>query len=232
MNDSSRSFVGRDKETKRLRQCHRDRRHVLIVGPAGIGKTALLREMHHYLPLLLCQETSSLRRICESLERQLGWTHRNMSVIERKNRLLPYLARRGQLLALDGVSLTPPRVARFIANLIERVPVWIAARSAQPKEIGAVWEYLYRFERVELGPFSLNETAALIKNTISAGRLPTLSRNHVSRLHSLAKGSPRVLEELFIELASREYELDDSFDRTLLDLDRRIHNAAAIVAGI
>jgi MoxR-like ATPase len=38
MNDKSRSFVGRDKEIKQLRQCHRDRRHVLIIGSAGIGK--------------------------------------------------------------------------------------------------------------------------------------------------------------------------------------------------
>jgi hypothetical protein len=230
--DETRSFVGREKEIGRLRQCHRNRCHLLIVGPAGIGKTALVRRAQQDWPLLLCEEPSSLRRICESLERQLGWTHRNMTVVERKNRLLPYLARRDELVVFDGVSLTPPRVARFIANLIERVPVWVACRSAQPKEIGAVWEYLYRFEHVELGPFSPNETAALIKTTISAGRLPTLLRNHVSRLHRLAKGNPRVLEELFIELASREYELDNSFGRNLLDLDRRIHNAVATVTGI
>lgn len=226
--NESRSFVGREREIEQLRRSYAERRHVLIIGPAGVGKTALIRHAQQYCPLLLCEETSSLRRICESLERQLGGTHRKMNVVERKNRLLPYLARRNEPVAFDSVALTPPRVARFIAHVAERIPVWIGGRSDQPKEIGAVWEYLYRFERIEIGPLSVSETGALIRNTISPRRLPTLSRNHISQLHRLAKGNPRVLEELVIELASREYRLDGSFDRKLLDLDRRIHNAAAM----
>lgn len=43
--------------------------------------------------------------------------------------------------------------------------------------------------------------------------------------------NPRVLEELLIELAAREYRLENSFGRKLLDLDRRIHNAAVITAA-
>lgn len=226
--NGNRSFAGREKEVEQLRRSYAERRHVLIVGPAGIGKTALIRHAQQYCPLLLCEDTSSLRRICESLERQFGWAHRKMNVVERKNRLFPYLAQRRQLVVFDGVSLTPPRVARFIANLIERIPVWIACRSARPKEIGAVWEHLYRFEPIELGPLSPNEIGALLKSTMSAGRLPALSRNHVSKLHRLAKGNPRVLEELLTELAAREYRLDDSFARKLLDLDRRIRNVVVL----
>jgi predicted ATPase len=228
---SSGLFVGRKKEIEQLRAACGARRHVLIVGPAGIGKTALLRHVRQHSPLLLCEETSSLRRICESLERELGWTHRNMNVIERKNRLLSYLARRNELVVFDGVALTPPRVAQFIARLAERIPVWIACRSTQPKEIGAVWEHLYRFDRLELAPFSLNETTALLEPTIGTGRLATLSKNHISQLHRLAKGNPRVLEEMLIELASREYQLENVFARKLLDLDRRIHNATAIASA-
>jgi ABC-type phosphate/phosphonate transport system ATPase subunit len=93
MNDS-RSLVGREREIEQLRRSYAERRHMLIVGPAGIGKTALIRHAQQYCPLLLCEDTSSLRRICESLERQFGWTHRKMNVVERKNRLFPYLARR------------------------------------------------------------------------------------------------------------------------------------------
>ena len=224
---TDRSFVGRKKEIEQLRRSYAARLHVLIVGPAGIGKTALFREMRHYFPFLLCEETSSLRRICESLERQLGWAHRNMNVFERKNRLLPYLARRGEVIVLDSVALTPPRVARFIAGLVEHVPVWIACRSTQRKEIGAVWEHLYRFERVELAPLSLSETGALLRYATSTGGLPALSRNHILHLHRRGKGNPRVLEELLMELASREYELENPFARKLLDLDRRIHTVTA-----
>lgn len=132
------AFIGREKEIANLRRFYESRTHLLIVGPAGVGKSALLHYVRQFFPLLLCEETSSIRRICEGLERQLGWTHREMNVVERKNRLLPYLLRRAQPIALDGVAATPPRVARFIARLCERVPVWISCRSAQLKELGAV----------------------------------------------------------------------------------------------
>lgn len=223
-------FVGRDKEIQVLLHAYRARRHVLIVGPAGIGKTALLRHAQNQLRLVVCEETSSLRRICESLERHFGWTHRNMNVIERKNRLLPYLARRAQSVALDSVALTPPRIARFIHHLIERVPVWIACRSSQAKQIGAVWQHLHHFERIDLPPILRNDTAGLIRSAISAGRVAPSAANHIAKLHRIARGNPRVLEELLIELSSRDYDLDDSFDGKLLDLDRRIHHAAALSA--
>lgn len=224
-------FVGREKQVAALRDFHAARSHVLIIGPEGVGKSALLRHVRQFFPILLCEETSSIRRICEGIERQLGWTHSEMNVVERKNRLLPYLERRAQTVVLDGVTASPPRVARFIARLCERVPVWMSCRSADPKELGAVWEQLFRFERFDLGPFTARETNAFLDQ--AAKRNPALHLTSVQKtqLHRLAKGNARVLEELLIELGAREYQLDESFDRKLLDLDRRIHNAANLASA-
>src|SRR5207247_4760665 len=110
--DKSFAFFGRDEEIEQLRSSHALRKHVLIVGPAGIGKTALLRQIRQQSPLLICEDTSSLRRICDSVERQLSWTHYKLNVIERKNRLLAHLERRGKPVAFDHVARTAPRVAR------------------------------------------------------------------------------------------------------------------------
>src|SRR5439155_2476922 len=110
-------LFGRGKEIDQLLSLYASRKHVLIVGPAGIGKTALLRQARRHCPLLLCEETSSLRRICGSVERQLGWSHHKLDVIERKNRLLVYLERRGEPVAFDHVAHTLPRVARFVERL-------------------------------------------------------------------------------------------------------------------
>jgi hypothetical protein len=221
---ADRPFVGREKEIEQLRRSHAEHHHVLIVGATGIGKTALLQEARRHVSILLCEETTSLGKICERLEQQLDWTHRNMNVIERKNRLLPYLARRGELIAFDSVARTPPRVARFIARLAECIPIWIACRSDQRKAIGAVWEYIYRFERIEIGPFSLGETVKFVQSAIGAGRLSPLSHKSIAQLHRLSNGNPRVLGELLVELARREYRMDESFAHKLLDLDRRIHH--------
>jgi hypothetical protein len=216
------AFFGRQELIEKLRRLYAERKHVLIVGPEGIGKTALLRQVNQSCPIFLCEESSSLRRICDSLERQLGWARYKLNVVERKNRLLIYLERRGEPVAFDQAALIPPPVARFIGHLGGHIPVWIACRSDQRKEIGRVWEYLYRFTRIELLPLTRIETSALIEHAVARGKIQADAREHSAYLHQLSKGVPRVLEELLMELAARKYKIDSSLGRHLLDLDRRI----------
>ena len=128
------AFAGRESELDQLHALFAQRRSVLIIGPAGIGKSALLNEVRSRTPLIVCEDTSKLGRICDGLERQLGWNHPRLTVIERKNRLLAYFERRSQLIAFDHVAHTPPRIARFMARLSQHVPVWIACRSEMPHD--------------------------------------------------------------------------------------------------
>lgn len=222
MNKSFR-FFGRERTIDELRALYDLRRHVLIVGPAGIGKTAVLRQIQRRCLALVCEETSNLRRICDSFERQLGWSRHKPNVIENKNRLLAYLIRRGEPIVFDHVARTAPRVARFIAHLAEQTPVWIACRSDQPHEVGHIWPELYKFTRVELLPLAESETRVLIERAVTQGNIQEDARKHAHELHRMSGGNPRILEELLTELAAREYKIDSSFGLELLDLDRRIH---------
>jgi hypothetical protein len=217
------AFFGRAREIDQLRGLYVLRKHAVIVGSAGVGKTALLGQIRQHCALVICEETSSLRRICHSLERQLGWTHHKLNVIERKNRLLAYLIRRDEPVAFDHVAHTVPRVARIIAHLAEKIPVWIACRSDRAHDIGHVWPELYKFVRIELLPLTETETRMLIDEAVAQGNIQANARKHVDELHRMSGGNPRILEELLIELAAREYKIDSSFGLDLLDLDRRIH---------
>lgn len=226
--NKSLSFYGREREIEQFRQLYADHHNALLVGPAGIGKTALLRQVRQICPLLLCEETSSLRRICDGLERDLGWRHRKLNVIEQKNRLIDYLARRGETVVFDHVALTPPRVARFMAHLAARIPVWIACRSALAADIGRVWEHLAHFETIELPPLTADETRALLEASADAGHIQADARAHAPQMHQMCKGNPRLLEELLIELSARNYQMDSTFGRHLLGLDRRIHELPVV----
>jgi hypothetical protein len=229
--NKSLAFFGREKQLAALRDLYALRKSVAIVGPAGIGKTALLREMRQSCPLLICEDSLSLRRICDSLEAQLGWAHRKLNVVERKNRLLAYLHRRGEPVAFDHVVSIVPRVAHFIAMLNEHIPIWLACRSTRRDAIGHLWEYIYDFARVEIPPLTFPEAQRLISAAAEARNIQEDAGGHARELFALSQGNPRILEELLIELGAREYEMDSSFGLNLLDLDRRIHAITQGAAG-
>jgi DNA polymerase III delta prime subunit len=207
---------------RRLRTAYSERKNVLLIGPAGIGKTTVLLQISRETSLQICDDPSSLGCLCDSLEQRLGWNHGKLSLIERKNRLLRYLEQQHEPVAFDHVAMVPPRVARFIAHLAQHIPVWIACRSDQRKEIGHVWEYLYSFSRIDIPPLNLAETSAAIQHAVASGTIQTDAVRHTVDIHHISKGIPRILEQLLLELANRRYRMDRSFGLNLLELDRQI----------
>ena len=66
------SFVGREREITQLGALHAQRKHVLIIGPAGVGKSALVERLREQLTLLVSSKSAHLGGICEGIEPQLG----------------------------------------------------------------------------------------------------------------------------------------------------------------
>src|ERR1700724_1745904 len=205
------SFAGRNSELEQLRTLYLQGRHVLIVGPTGIGKTALLNEFRTRAPLLICKDTSKITSICSGLEQELGRSHHGVSVFERKSRLLAHFEKLGEPLAFDHVTHTSQGIARFMARLCQHVPVWIACRSEMPYKIGRIWEHLSQFVQLHLSPLKKSDTRILISQVIGSGALHSDIINHVDALYRISKGSPRLLEKLLTELSARQHNMGASF---------------------
>jgi hypothetical protein len=216
-------FVGREKEIARLAQLHAQRRHVLILGPAGVGKSALIRHVATRLPLLVCPESARLSEIFAALEQSLGLEAADLKLVQRKNRLLAALARAQPTVVFDGVGWTTPKLASFLECVCQRAPVWIATRSERPWDIGRVWPLLVQFQRLELHLLSLRDTRTLVEAAIGQGLIPPEAVRIVDWLHRRSAGNPQVLRELFQELATGRYDLSNPLALRRLDLDRRIH---------
>jgi len=116
-------FVGRRKEAARLERLHSQRRHALILGPAGVGKTSLVNHLKEKLGLLVCPQSERLGALCESLEAGLGLGATSLRLPQRKQRLLRALTGAKCTVVFDGVNWTTPKLSSFLEGVMERVPV-------------------------------------------------------------------------------------------------------------
>ena len=197
-------FVGHEREISQLGALHAQRKHVLIIGPAGVGKSALVEHLREQLSLLVSGMSGHLGGICEGLEPQLGLTPAGLKLLERKKRLREALGAAGGVVVFDGVGWTGPKVSSFFESLSERAPVWICTRSERPWDIGHFWPLLARFGRVEVHPFSLSETQALVEAAVRIGGIPPGAREIVGWLQRRSRGTP-VLRELLEEVATGKH---------------------------
>ena len=216
-------FVGRGREIARLRQLHKQRKHVLILGPEGVGKSALVEHLRDSLRLRVCPASERLSEICDALEREFDLEAGDFHIVRRKNRLLKLLKGTKRAVVFDGAGWTTPKLSSFIENVTERVPVWLCARSEPPWDIGHIWPLLVRFEHVELKPFHPRETQMLVETAIRNARIPAGVRDIIDWLHRRATGNPKILCELLKEIAHGHYVLSNPHALRLLNLDRRIH---------
>ena len=216
-------FVGRTKEIAQLKRLHAQRKHVLILGPEGVGKSALVARLRESLGLRVCPASERLSEICEALERELDLEAGDLHLVRRKNRLLKLLKGTKRAVVFDGAGWTTPKLGSFIENVSERVPVWLCVRSEHPWDVGHFWPLLVRFEKVEVKPFHPGETQMLVEAAIRNDRVPASVRDIVDWLHRRAAGSPKILCKLLEEISRGHYDLSNSHALRLLNLDRRIH---------
>ncbi len=224
-------FVCRKKEVLRLQRLHAQRKHALILGPAGVGKTALVNHLKEKLDLLVCPQSEHFGSICESLEAQIDLAAGDLKLPQRKQRLRRALAEAGRTVVFDGVNWTTPKLSSFLELAMERAPIWICTRSEHSWDIGHFWTWLVRFEKIELQMFQPAETRELVVAAIQAGQISRQTMNIVEWLHHRSLGSPLILRELFEELATHSYDLSNTHALRLLDLDRRIHEIFPITTA-
>lgn len=217
-------FVARQKEAAHLKRLHAQRKHALVLGPAGVGKTSLVGHLKNELGLLVSPQSEHLVAICDSLEAGLGLENSELKLPQHKQRLLCALVAAKRTVVFDGVGWTTPKLSSFLQRVMERGPVWICTRSEHSWDIGHFWPLLVRFARVELRPFRLHETHALVSAAVERGVVSAKAMEIVGWLYRASAGNAGRLCKLLNELANGRYDVRNSRSLRLLKLDCRIHD--------
>jgi len=171
-------------------------RHLVISGGAGVGKSALLLQAHNSLPLLICNESSTLEQCCEELATQLALRLKNQSIDERIARISSTIGQAGRPTAFDQFDQPPPTLAKFVGELTHIAPVWIVTRSTPSQGLGSLSEQLHEFAHLEIGPFKRTDIRMLIARAVEGQLLHSFTIEQVGTFYRLCQGNPRVLESL------------------------------------
>jgi type II secretory pathway predicted ATPase ExeA len=190
----------------------------LVVGPAGLGKTLLLRVFEarlraegtdaHYLP----HAALSLPEICHwAVERGDGGPVRE-EPIEALGRLAQRARSRGGAfhLAIDDANAMPLATARQLGDLVRSLAgglrlSLVALDDARTSRMLAGLD-LAAVEHRFRDPMSIDETREYVAARLRVSGAPgsvldRFSRDHVDRLHGLSGGNPRQLNRLASEVA-------------------------------
>jgi len=219
-------FVGRRPLLERLAACYRAGRHVLLVGPPGVGKSQLLSELSRDYPFLIAPRSRCLGDLLDTLEPIAGLESGSLKIAARIHRLAARLPALNRPLLLDNVMHVPPKVAHFVRFMLTRQPVWLVTSSIQPLDVGHVWPFLFHFRRFNVPPFKLSETSAFLAAVDFPGNRAGLLASS-RRLHRLAAGHPATLAALVDELSLRRYDLRSATGLRLLSIHARITRVEA-----
>ncbi len=204
-------LVGRDQELGTLADALKERIPTLLVGPAGMGKTTMLREATAQLDpppkvgggLALLNWMAYLP-IARALRRELPATEAPAVAAFIAENLA------GSALVLDDLQWVDSETLGLLSSLAGRVPFLAAVRlgedgTARAREVACA----AGFVDLELSALRPDEAVTLVSNL-----RPDLAPEAVQRVVERARGNPLLLEELSAG--------DSPHDAVLLSLTARL----------
>jgi hypothetical protein len=228
--------VERTVELERLVTRARERKHLLVFGPEGVGKTRLLQEFARIEPLALYVPQSKsphdlLLSLVDTLRGKLGTRSfppniASMSTGGLKATVDRALNANAFLLVVDHVQSPSRVIAKIVKELgyYGRTPIFLAARSSHMEDVGALQVLSYdKKERLEM--LNWHRDVALEFTCREADRIKLRASNIDTALESIAQlsgGNPGSILGM-LKMASRpQYRVEDQIKFHILYLDYRM----------
>jgi hypothetical protein len=182
------TFVGRKNEINQLLAAISQRRHVVISGNPGIGKSALLEQVGKRVPLLIRNSSQKIRHITANLGET--FCAPSTASFQGFNALVSRIRTNDQPIAFDNLEELPTEIIALIPELVESVPIWIVVRSEPSQGLGRIGDLLGEFAHLKMPPLRNRDLRVFLARATVKGILPRAAVNHVGSFIAFATGIP------------------------------------------
>jgi len=228
-------LIGRDKEVTIIRDYMRQRKHLIIFGEKGVGKTAIIKQIiseRSTNNILYSQNSRTLKEALVNLVFS-GRTFCDYAQnIAQKNilalRKLFYkiLDKNPQYIVFDHLAKAGPKYYSFLEYIVaqRQIPLLIVSRSLRKEDIGHLGMILYDFAKIEISDLDGGAAASLTEYFIVHLGIDVAGKAEFKKdIFHYSGGNPKIIKELCVLAADAKYQRKGFLDTNLLDIDRRIN---------
>jgi len=224
-------LIGREKECAAISGLISQRKSIIIFGPAGTGKTAIINKVLSGFTGLDRFYSSESKTLKESLPNFLRCASCDKkaadgaNILALKKLFYGVLAKdKPEYIIFDHIGRVEPKYYSFLVYLIDKeIPLIIIARGLGKKDIGHLRMSAFNFEKVEISNLDKSAADILVNYFIEEfGIKITKQEEFKKQVFHFSKGNPKIIKGLCFLARDIKYQKSGSLDVKLMDLDRRI----------
>jgi len=225
-------LIGREKECAAITGFINQRKSIIIFGPEGVGKTAVINKVLSGFSALNKLHSVSSKTLKESLLNFMIYdtfdkkTIQKADILALKKLFYEILANKSpEYIVFDHVENVEPKFYSFFVCLMEvKIPLIVLSRGLEKKDIGHLRMSSFNFEKVEISNFDKPTADILIDHFINEfGINITKADEFKKQIFHFSKGNPKIIKGLCFLARDVKYQKSDGLDVKLMDLDRRIN---------